>query len=848
MGDIFQEGTFLEKVRDSSVDGLAMEQYADGEEITIRFIPVKEISYKQSNGFGAYLCELEQDNEDVVNTFNISGVFVRNLDLGQTYESTGIISTYRGTKQFKVNDIKKIMPHNKRGIITFLKSLNGIGFLADVIYDEYGDESLNVIKNNPLELIKLSPTLYEEKVLDWKKQIDELKDDYDYMIRLMNLGLKSYQAKELYDIYGDTIFIKLEENPYFLAKDIKGYSFLKCDEMAQKIGIHPENTQRLCEGIMYKINSLGANGDTYFDYDFFFKYMKKELSIRVGILEMKRLYKTIKGNNPIIYKYGKISFQIEQQALFQAMSDYQNARYQKEKDEAKLMVFEISDDKLKEAINILILEDRLFIDNNRVYKKDVYKQELAIANSLSNIIKYAKPNDEIDIDKMIDNYLSSTGIELEERQRLAVKTIASEQGGITIIDGSAGCGKTFTMKIALAIIEKIYIYKTGYFQKIIIAPTGKASKVAQKATGIPAFTVHRALKYHPNLGYEFNSSNMLPYDCIIIDEASMLDTELAYRLFSAVAPYTKLIIMGDTKQLPSIGAGNVLRDLIDCKKINNVTLNVVKRQGVDSGIIKNARSIIDGDMITSQKENMDALIYGCDTYDKAHEKLFKLFNTLLKKYALEEIQVLSPQKTGVCGTNYLNFLLQEKLNPDNNDIRFLNKTITVNIDGKNNYFDLYFKRGDRVINMRNNYTIPWYKNVGGTLVPDESNAGITNGEVGTIVKLIETKTDYNEYNQQIIVQYDDKYIIYENDFSDIEHSYALTIHKSQGSEWKAVILMLINANPLMLDRNLLYTGYTRAKEFIATITDSSTLQKSIRNQKSIYRNTGLKDKLIEYIN
>ena len=270
MGDIFQEGTFLEKVRDSSVDGLAMEQYADGEEITIRFIPVKEISYKQSNGFGAYLCELEQDNEDVVNTFNLSGVFVRNLDLGQTYESTGIISTYRGTKQFKVNDIKKIMPHNKRGIITFLKSLNGIGFLADVIYDEYGDESLNVIKNNPLELIKLSPTLYEEKVLDWKKQIDELKDDYDYMIRLMNLGLKSYQAKELYDIYGDTIFIKLEENPYFLAKDIKGYSFLKCDEMAQKIGIHPENTQRLCEGIMYKINSLGANGDTYFYYYFFF--------------------------------------------------------------------------------------------------------------------------------------------------------------------------------------------------------------------------------------------------------------------------------------------------------------------------------------------------------------------------------------------------------------------------------------------------------------------------------------------------------------------------------------------------------------------------------------------------
>ena len=181
-----------------------------------------------------------------------------------------------------------------------------------------------------------------------------------------------------------------------------------------------------------------------------------------------------------------------------------------------------------------------------------------------------------------------------------------------------------------------------------------------------------------------------------------------------------------------------------------------------------------------------------------------MFNSLLQKYELGEIQVLCPQKTGVCGTNYLNFLLQEKLNPENNDIRFLNKTIGINIEGKNLYFDLYFKRGDRVINMRNNYTIPWYKNDGGMLVLDGENAGITNGEVGTtIVKLIETKTDYNEYNQQIVVQYEDKYIIYENDFSDIEHSYALTIHKSQGSEWKAVLLLMTQANTMMLDRNLL---------------------------------------------
>jgi exodeoxyribonuclease V alpha subunit len=224
-----------------------------------------------------------------------------------------------------------------------------------------------------------------------------------------------------------------------------------------------------------------------------------------------------------------------------------------------------------------------------------------------------------------------------------------------------------------------------------------------------------------------------------------------------------------------------------------------------------------------------------------------LYSALLKKYDLEEIQILSPQKTGLCGTNYLNFLLQEQLNPDNNEIRFLNKTIGVVINGQSVRFDLYFKKGDRVINTKNNYTIPWYQNVGGKLVIDGEHAGITNGEVGTIVKLIETKTDYNEYNQKIIVRYEDKYIMYENDFSDIEHAYALTIHKSQGSEWKSVILILSNANQLMLDRNLLYTGYTRAKEFIATLTDAYTLEKCIKTEKSMKRNTGLKDRLLEYV-
>lgn len=844
--DIYREGSFNEEIKDTNVDGMALDGYEDGEEIEINFVPIKEISYKHTNGFGAYICEIINET-DTVETFSVTGVFVRQLDLGQSYRSKGTVSIYRGKKQFKIEEIKKIMPHNKRGVISFLKSLNGIGFVADLIYEEYGQESLNVIKHNPLELLSLSPSLYEELVLDWKKQIDELKDDYDYMIRLMNLGLKSYQAKELYDVYNEGIFLKLEENPYFLAKDVKGYSFLKCDQIAQKIGIHPENIQRLCEGIVYHMKELSVNGDTYFEYDKFIKNMQKELSIRIGIMEMRRLYKTVVGDKPFVYKYGSISFEIPQQELLQSMADYDRAYTQKQKDDAKLMIHLIDMEKIKEALNILVLEERIVIDGKKVYKKEVYVHETQIAIYVSEIIKSATPFRAINIDSILDDYLVENNINLETKQREAVLGVACERGGITIIDGSAGCGKTFCMKIALNLIETLYMKNNAYFEKIIIAPTGKASKVAQKATGIPAFTVHRALAYNPNLGYQFNSSNKLPYDCIVIDESSMLDTELTYHLFSAIAPNTKVIIMGDTKQLPSIGAGNVLRDFIESNKIRNITLNVVKRQGLDSGIITNARHIMNGEMITSQKEKMDALVYKADTPDAVHSKIFKVMDTLVNKYTLDEIQVLSPQKTGVCGTNYLNYLLQEKFNPNNNEIRFLNKQISLAVNNKNAQFDLYFKKGDKVINMRNNYTIPWYKNVNGKLVLDGEHSGITNGETGIIVKLIETKTDYNEYLKKIIVRYEDKYIIYENEFSDIEHAYALTIHKSQGSEWLAVILVLSNGNRMMLDRNLLYTGYTRAKEFEAAIADIPSIETCLKNQKSLKRNTGLKEKIQEYV-
>ena len=379
---------------------------------------------------------------------------------------------------------------------------------------------------------------------------------------------------------------------------------------------------------------------------------------------------------------------------------------------------------------------------------------------------------------------------------------------------------------------------------MILAPTGKAARVASKATGRECMTVHRALKYNPVTGYFYNSLNKLPVDCVVLDESSMLDIDIVQHLFEAIPHNAKVIFLGDTKQLPSVGAGNVLKDLIASDKVKVITLDVVKRQSENSGIIKNANRIMAGENIVTQEETKDAYVINIMNPDEAINKMFETIEKLKPVYGMNEIQVLCPQKNGTIGVNYLNFLIQERFNPENNEIRFLNREISVSLDGKTTQkFDLFFKKGDKVIHTKNNYSIPWYSLYNGKLILNPEGYGVSNGETGRIVKLVEGKDEYDNPIRKIVVKYDDKYVIYEDDFSELDHAYALTIHKSQGSQWKAVILFITASSYNMLDNNLIYTGYTRARSYIATIGEESAITYAIKTRKSIMRYTGLKERL-----
>lgn len=1131
----------------SKEEDMALDKYNVDETITIGLVPYKEISYKYDSGYGAYCCEQIMEKDEMPETFKISGNFISQLIIGQTYEATGKVQIYNKKKQLKVEEIKKITPKTVRTIKLFLKSLDGMGPFSDLIYEEYGEGSIDVIRNNPLELKKLCPAIYDEQALGWQKQLLEMSDYQEYLTDLINYGMKPIQAKQFFDIHKELSIEKIKENPYRLIKEVKGFGFLKCDTIAKNIGFPLDSDSRISNSIIYVLNSAQYDGNTYMTEEELLTKVSDLLDIKLPVREMKAFYKQNEYSKKALYKVGNISFNIDMEDIKKAVIAYDNAKYQKDKDEAKLIIFSIPKDKIKDQINILKASGNIIIDDNhgkrKIYDKYLYNCEEFIAKKLYDIENTSyEVDDDIDIFGLLNRYLDKKNVKLEEMQYQAVINSASTIGGFSIINGSAGCvdcdteffngekwkkisdynendlvlqynksgesslvkplryikqkkdflwtiknkkgidqclsnehncilfnenkellemkfnslrkkllnnnysilttfinngkglnlnkdiiklltivcikgkikknkvtinlkteeefdrikqllnnlkisfsrkesfeednfaiiikfekedvfsefpkewykaseleskiianeilfwlfkesnivninsennadfiqyilssinkrivisnekklkcklslnddnyvklnntsilkkktsdgyeycftvpshmlilrkngkifitgncGKTFTLNIALKLIETIYTYKFGYFEPIILAPTGRAAKVASNSTKRFASTIHKALRPQSDGGFFFNSQNNLPYNCVIVDETSMLDVEMARYLFEAISRKTKVIFIGDTKQLASVGPGNVLRDIINSNKFKVTTLNVAKRQGKDSGIYKNATRIIMGEMIKSEKETADAYVFNSKENSIIINKVLSLYDSLCKQLKLEEIQLLVPQKGGLLGTNYMNFILQDKFNHENNELRILNKQISVTLDkGTPAKYELYFKKGDKVINTKNNYDLPWYVLKDGKLVLEEHGlAGVSNGETGRIIKIIQSKDENRNIVNRIVVKFDDKYIVYVNDFENLDHAYAMTIHKSQGSEWPAVIMPITFSSYRLLERNLLYTGYTRAKKWISVIGDIDAIKYAIDTEKSIERQTGLYDRIMD---
>ncbi|WPS85525.1 AAA family ATPase (plasmid) [Brevibacillus halotolerans] len=819
-----------------------LESLQVNEEINREVIVVNRIVFIEETGYSVYICEDEEGC-----TFKLSGTFPLELLDGQTYSIKGSVSIYRREKQIKCQSARLEKPTSRHGIISFLKTLKGLNKRAEQLYDMYGGEIVEILVKDPMRVAKEVSGIGKKSVESWSLQLQALQEDYRILSTLLGWGISMRQAKKLLERFKGSVVEMIEENPYFLIDEVRGFGFLKCDEIARQIGYDPKGESRIKCGLMHVLKEAMKNGHCFLPREELLKRAKECLDYKLTLNEMKELIDKNRGKSEVDYSFGNSIYTVSYQTLFNHWSNYQKEKTARGKEKYRYCV--ISLDKTEIEQQLLALEEnmKVVVEDNSVYLVYLYQAELKVAEKIIQLMlenQYEFNGVKEDVEK----YLIENGLKLEEMQEKAVEEFASKTGGMYILNGSAGCGKTFTLKVILALMELQFKKLRKPFRVKIFAPTGKASKVAQKATGRECTTVHRGLGYRPDIGFEFNEDNPLEADCVVIDESSMLDILLSKSLFEAIPSGCKVIFMGDTKQLPSVGAGNVLHDLINSGMIPVITLNVVKRQAEHSGIIRNANKIINKEMISSCKDTEDAYVIRKQNIEDVHDTVIRSIERLIqgKGYSFENIQVLCPQRIGEVGTYVMNWIIQQAFNPNPEGEKVLNRNIRKKHPSRGESVDvpLYFQAGDKVIHIANNYQMPWYqKDAHGNYIEDSENVGITNGECGIIEQIRKEKV--MGVNQIVmIVRYEDGYVMYHDSFEELDHAYAMTVHKSQGSQWPAVIMPIMMENYNMLDNSIFYTGYTRSKDFNCIIGQPEAIAHAIRTFKHRGRYTSLEQKFL----
>lgn len=854
-----------EKIENDSIDNV-LKDLKNGTPIKKNIIPKYEKFFKSDNGFGIYKCY--DANDDTENTFTIKGNFISELIIGQTYEIEGKIctNTYLGIdeKQININKIHVIKPVNKKGIISYLQTLKGLKSKANLIYDVYKEDSIEILIKDPLEVVKRIKGIGKKNALSWQEQLKALQGSQATITRLLDYGLTIKQSRKLYNQYNDKIIDMIEKNPYCLAHEVKGYAFKSCDRIAKNMGYDLRSRFRISEGIMFVLNEASFEGHCYLPLDVLIERTQDALSCKLTVNEMIEISKS--NNEFEEYYVGLQKFNVDVNKVKELLNLYRNEKDYNKKEKFKYKLLDIEEyeivlqfEELKEKNRIIIEQkdnekNEDTINNNykniKVYLINLYYDELSVTYNILRLSNEEKFNNLFKLEEELDYYLKNNKISLEDKQREAVLNFANTKGGFYVLNGSAGCGKTFTLKIILDMLRLQFQKSYVKFKVLAFAPTGKASKVAAKATQLPCCTVHRGLGYNPTEGFTFNKTNPLDANVVLIDESSMLDITLTKYLLEAIKNGTKVIFIGDIKQLPSVGPGNVLKDIIESGEVKTTTLNVVKRQDLLSDILRNANNIINKLMLVNYNNTKDAFVMFKENPYDVQDYIIRSIKRIqkIKNFDLEDIQVLCPQKNSLIGTIIMNYIIQQEFNPDNNEVVALNKKFELKTRTEHKEVCLYYKKNDKVIHIKNNYDMEWYvKDNFGKYIKDDEFTGITNGETGVIEDIVKEKDINGDLFTRIIVKYDNKYVFYDDVFDELEHAYALTIHKSQGSQWKAVVIPIMNLNFIMLDNNLLYTAYTRAEEFNVVIGQKSAISYAIKNSKIITRYTSLKDRLINGI-
>lgn len=788
-----------------------IESYKINDIINIEGICKKAIFISNDNSYGIYL--FEDTNECTFPVLSNTTVLVT----GQSYFLRGKVVQYNDQSELKLYDFIPYKPTTERGIISFLRVIPGLNSKAELIYNKFGDQAINVVLSRPDDL-KTVYGIGKATVEKVKNANIGLNVDYKTIIRLFELGFSTNQVIKTVNYFETATLFKLTKNPYQLMK-LSSFSFEFCDSLAMKLGLTSDNKFRLNAAGISILERAAFDGNVYLPETEFLSLTKKLLCLKL--------------------QYGELHKYINEKEI-----NYWGIRYELDLDRLKDCINKKTDYILEEISEADILKNLQFsiikIDD-KIYLKHLYEAEVSFAECLINLVNNKKilyTRHEIEL--MLDNICKKEQIELEIQQREAIITACKYDSGIVVLNGSAGTGKTFVTKLIVklrtALTEFYHPHQTLSF--VGLAPTGKATKVMKQNMNdldIPCYTIHRLLGYN-GTNFTKNEHDKFEQNFFIIDEASMLDISIASAFIKAVSEKSTIIFLGDTKQLTSVGPGSVLKDIINSHTIPIITLDVIKRQTSLSGILKNANHVIEKEMLETTKNTGDFYLMEAKTNEQIQDIITQSMKRLfVKGFGIEDIQLLIPQRTTEIGINYFNYLLQKKINPNNNGA----KVLKTSFDIKGKTYSLFICKKDKVMQVKNDYTRELFRKSNGSIVQSSKKIGITNGEIGIVSDVY-----INKQGEMIIeVNFDGYYTEY-NDVSDLELAYAITIHKAQGSQWPATLIVIGNNHRYMLSNNILYTAITRSIDFCGIVYNEKALEYAIETEKDNNRYTSLDEQLI----
>ena len=730
-----------------------------------------EIIYQNEiNSYTVGIFETEEEQITVVG-------YLPFISKGDTLKLLGKFVEHKDYgEQFKIETFEKLMPQTLGALENYLANGNikGVGpATASKIIQLFGEETIHILKYEPIKLAQIRG-ISKEKALEISESFIENWEVWQIVGFLERFGIGAENAKKVYDLLGVNAISEIEANPYILIDISRGVDFKQIDNMAIKLGIERENQKRIKSGIKYALIRITYNGHSCTLETNLIEYVKQLLGVSQDSIEEGII--NLKANDEIV------------------------------------------------------VEDR--DGEHWVYLYTFYNAEKQIAERITKLNNAKNVKKISNIEKELKIVEKETDMFLSEKQKQAIREI--NDNNVTIITGGPGTGKTTIIKTILE------IYKRKKYKTILCAPTGRAAKRMTETTGEEASTLHRLLEIgkvdEESLFKKDNEYKGAPIDAdiIIVDEVSMVDMFVMSYLLDCIYLGTKLILVGDCDQLPSVGPGSVLKDLISSEKIVTVHLDKIFRQAAKSKIIVNAHRVNNGKTFIEkdspeleEDSKEDFFFIKENNQEKILEQVLSLCNGRLRKFGdydfFENIQVLTPTKKGMLGTKELNKALQNELNPHREN------------EPEKSSMGAVFRIGDRVMQIKNNYDMYWERRIDDSI---EVGNGIFNGEIGTI-------TNINEKEKNIRIKFDDdKVCWYEfNELEQIEHSYCITIHKAQGSEFDVVIMIIPQTAPMLLTRNLLYTGLTRAKKLLIVIGNAQILDYMLKNTDSKKRNTGLEYKL-----